>query len=93
MGDLIHRPLDMNHKDFMLMQKTRWPHFTRVVIGLHKREHRQEKEIEWWCNENLKGRWFHSEAHEVYYFEDENSGLHFKLMWFEVLKNKEIQNV
>ena len=76
------RPADIAHKDFMLMQKAEWSGFHRIRIGPWKPVYTKAKEVEWWCNENTYGRWFHSEANEVYYFEDENSAIHFKLRWF-----------
>jgi hypothetical protein len=76
------RPSDMSHKDFMFMQKSEWSDFHRIVLGRWGNTYFMTKEIEWWCNEMIKGRWFHSEANEVYYFEDLNSAIHFKLRWF-----------
>lgn len=81
-GIRLIRPADMSHKDFMLMQKAEWSDFYRIRIGRWKNDYHKTKEIEWWCNEQVKGRWFHSEGYEVYYFEDENSAIHFKLRWF-----------
>lgn len=79
------RPADMSHKDFMLMQKAEWPEFHRVILGRWSGNYHKTKEIEWWAKDNVVGRWFHSERHEVYYFEDENSAIHFKLRWFSEL--------
>lgn len=87
-GKRIVRPADMSHKDFMFMQKAEWDSFTRIVIGRWKYDYHTTKEIEWWCNENMYGRWFHSEGHEVYYFEHENSALYFKLKWYSDLTDK-----
>jgi hypothetical protein len=81
-GQRLVRPHDMAHKDFMLMQKHEWPEFHRIVIGRWTYNYHKQKEIEWWCNENACGRWFHSEGHEVYYFESRNAAIHFKLRWF-----------
>jgi hypothetical protein len=81
------RPPDVSHKDFMFAQKAEWPDFWRIVLGKWTVENKyhQVKEIEWWCNENIKGRWFHSDDYEVYYFEDRNSAIYFKLKWFSQL--------
>ena len=76
------RPPEMNHKDFMFMQKSEWTSFHRVIFGRWISDYHKRKEIEWWCNVNVKGRWFHSDNNEVYYFEDENSAIFFKLRWF-----------
>ena len=76
------RPPEMNHKDFMLMQKAEWPEFHRIIFGRWTNDYHKRKEIEWWCNANVKGRWFHSDNFEVYYFEDQNSAIYFKLKWF-----------
>jgi hypothetical protein len=81
------RPPEMAHKDFMLMQKGEWTGFHRIVLGRWKKTYHLMKEIEWWCNANVKDRWFHSEGNEVYYFEDENSALYFKLKWFSDITN------
>lgn len=80
------RPTDMKHRDFMLMQKSEWTEFHRVKLGSWKSDYIKTKEIEWWCNENCKGRWFHSDGYEVYYFEDNNSAIYFKLKWFSEIK-------
>lgn len=78
-------PPDTTHKDFMLMQKTEWNEFHRVIIGRHTRDYRKEREIEWWCNQNIRCRWFNSEGREVFYFEDFNSAVYFKLRWYSEL--------
>jgi hypothetical protein len=81
----VKRPMDMTHKDFMLMQKTEWNEFHRVIIGKWNRDYHKEKEIEWWCDKNIRNRWFHSEGFEVFYFEDFNSAVYFKLRWYSEL--------
>lgn len=92
-GTLLKRPADTKHKDFMLMQKSEWTEFHRVKLGACKwlwkwETYTKTKEIEQWCNENCKGRWFHSDGYEVYYFEDRNSAIYFKLKWFSELTDK-----
>ena len=86
-GKKLCRPNDVSHKDFLFAQKSEWPEFHRVILGQWKPSYHTQKEIEWWCNENIKGRWFHSEANEVYYFEDEKSSILFKLRWFSETRN------
>jgi len=81
-GRKLMRPPEMSHKDFMLMQKAEWPEFHRIVIGRWPSDYHKRKEIEWWCNANIHGRWFHSDNNEVYYFETEMGAIHFKLRWF-----------
>jgi len=81
-GRKLMRPNELPHKDFMLMQKSDWPEFHRVILGKWENVYHTTKEIEWWCNSNIHGRWFHSDSNEVYYFEDQNSAIHFKLRWF-----------
>jgi hypothetical protein len=88
----LMRPADLSHKDFMLMQKHEWKEFHRIILGLWKYDYRKQKEIEWWCNENVKGRWFHSERCEVYYFEDRNTAIHFKLRWFSEIVSSSKEN-
>lgn len=86
------RPADSTHKDFMLMQKAEWNEFHRVIIGRWKGDYRKQKEIEWWCNQSIHGRWFHSEGREVYYFEEFNSAILFKLRWYSELISNENQD-
>ena len=86
-GTKLCRPHDVSHRDFMFAQRADWPEFHRVVLGQWRPSYHKQKEIEWWCTENIKGRWFHSEANEVYYFEDRNSSVHFKLRWFSETRN------
>ncbi len=81
----LMRPEDMSHRDFMLMQKAEWEDFHRVKIGRWPHNYHKAKEIEWWCNENVVRRWFHSDGYEVYYFENANSAMLFKLRWFSEL--------
>ena len=86
-GEQVIRPSKIGHKRFMLsLKKEHWPSFYRIIIG---QGNLNGPAIRKWCNENIVGRWYTSDNNEVYYFEDANSAIHFKLRWHDAATKKE----
>lgn len=87
------RHIDISHKDFMFAQKAEWKEFHRIPMNEYiARQYKKQKEIEWWCNEHLTGRWFHSDGFEMYYFDNEDSAVMFKLKYHDDTTNPEMEN-
>jgi len=87
MGEQVMRPSKIGHKKFMLsLKKEVWPSFYRVVIGPNNLN---GSAIKKWCQENVESRWYVSDGQEVYYFEDMNSAIHFKLRWHDAATKQE----
>ena len=75
----------------MLRMKAAWGNLNRVRIGRWKVEPGGEAnkptpaEVVRWCVETLHGHFFHSPGFEVFYFDNHQSAVYFKLRWFHEL--------
>lgn len=65
----------------MLFMKGEWGRLNRVQLGTGPP--RSWKPVLEWCEENLHGNYFHSEAYECFYFKNVKDALFFKLRWFD----------
>ena len=80
---IVSRPSGVRHKDFLRTLKRSWPELHRVKLDRNQIGWRMSK----WCCEYAETtgddtiRAYHSDGHEVWYFNDLAFATYFTLRW------------